>query len=675
MPKRRALIVALDQYPNPANNLPSCINDANAFAHAIQSMYGFDDVRRLDNSQATLSNVESGLDWLFDGNGPDDRLVFYFSGHGYQVQRGQDLDEVLCLYDEFLFDDILSAKTQALAPGVFTLVSDSCHSGGMYKVIVLDGQTVEVAQTKVLKVPPKSADKLAKFDAPGTVRQLRYRPFGSAPNSHSAVAKKFGTEASKSFDEDGQLAMNGLLLSACLENETASASTAKTDGKSTFTYALLNQISTLGTSVSNATLMGNVVTSLQGLGFRQTPVLMEPSQPAALGTRSFLLLEGSGAANPSAGDDTSDDPILRAIQDAIRSMQGNKAMNTSIDTSKSFSSPATSTAVMSPQGDDKFWGAIASLVVSTLPAVVDALSKGGYVTQKDFQSAPGGQDKFLGAILGVVGSALPAVIQALTKQGFAPAKDFGGSQDKFWGALARVVATTLPTILREVTKSGIEPQKDFGGEDKFWGAIASVVSAALPAVIQALSKQGVAPPKGFDTAPESQEKFWGAIASVVATALPAVIQALRKGGYEPQKDFGGDQEKFFGAIASIFATALPVVIDALSKGGYEPQKDFGGEEKFWGAFGGTITRCFPVILERILKGDKVFGVTKGVDAGDDKFWGAIARVVASALPTIVGELTKGAAVPNGHDDALSGMPPKMIEQILNASGPEMGMKH
>jgi hypothetical protein len=672
MPKRRALVVALDEYPNPANNLPSCVNDANAFAGVIQSIYGFDEIRRLENSQATLSNVESGLDWLFEKGSSDDRLVFYFSGHGYQAQRGQDLDEVLCLYDEFLFDDDLTAKTQSLAPGVFTLVSDSCHSGGLYKVVVLDGQTVEIAQTKVLKVPPKSMAKVASFDAPGTVRRLRYRPFGAAKNSQSAVEKRFGNQPTKSFDEAGQLAMNGLLLSACLEDETASASTAKTEGKSAFTFVLLNQLNSLGSGVSNASLMESVGASLKTLGFRQTPVLMEPAQPAALGSRSFLLLDGASVSSPSIGTGDTSDPILQAIQAAISSLQGNKAMQPAIDTS-------TSSGTMPPQGDDKFWGAIASLVVSTLPTVIDALSKGGYVTEKDFQSAPGGQDKFFGAILGIVGSALPAVIQALSKQGFAPAKDFGGSQDKFWGALARVVATTLPTIIREVTKSGIEPQKDFGGEEKFWGAIASVVSAALPAVVQALSKQGAAPPKGFETAPENQEKFWGALASVVATALPAVVQALRKGGYEPQKDFGGGEEKFWGALASTLASAIPVVIEALSKGGYEPQKDFGGEEKFWRAYGIVMDRCLPQILSRVALDEgqlgKGFDMTKGLDTGDDKFWGAVARVVASALPTIVGELTKGAVLSNGHDDPAASMPPHLIDQIVNATGPALQRKH
>lgn len=684
MPQRKALLVALDQYPNPANNLPSCVNDANAFEQVVRSSYGFDDIRRLDNSEATLSNVESGLDWLFSGAAADDRLVFFFSGHGFQVQRGENLDEVLCLYDEFLFDDSLSEKTQGIPPGVFTLVSDSCHSGGMYKVLSVDGQTIEVAQTKVLKVPPPSVEKV--FDKPNAAnRKLRYRPFGARPNSPSAVGKKFGTAPTKSFDEAGQLAMNGLLLSACLEDETASASTSKTEGKSAFTFALVQQLKSLGTGVNNVALMDGVTAQLKAMNFRQTPVLMEPSQPVALGARSFLLLESAGGAGPVVDFGTDEDSIFRAIQDAIRAMQGNKAMYSVIETSpgKGFSTPATATAIPT-QGDEKFWGAIASLVVSTLPTVVDALSKSGYATQKDFDAVPGGQQKFWGALISVAGTVLPSVIRALRKGGFEPQKDFGGNQEKFWGALSRVLASTVPTLIREITKSGIEPQKDFGGEEKFWGAIASVVSSALPVVIQALAKQGAAP-KEFDTSPEQQEKFWGAIASVVSTALPAVIQALRKGGYEPQKDFGGgaEQEKFWGAIARVVSSALPVVLNAMAKGGYEPQKDFGGEEKFWGAFRGVINRVLPIVLQQVTKGGmqpaKAFD--KSMETGDDKFWGAIARVVASSLPTIVGELTKSAPMtttaimPNGQDDALAGMPPQMIEQILSASGASTSAIH
>lgn len=682
MPQRKALLVALDQYPNPANNLPSCVNDANGFEQAIRSTYGFTDVRRLVNDQATLANVESGLDWLFGNAAADDRLVFYFSGHGFQVQRGDNLDEVLCLYDEFLFDDTLSNKTQSLPPGTFTLVSDSCHSGGMYKVFEVEGETVELALTKVLKVPPPATNKVGTFLSPEKLNRLNYRPFGSRRNSASAIAKRFGTAPTKSFDEAGQLAMNGLLLSACLENETASASTSKTDGKSAFTFALLQQLQSLGSSVNNVALMDGTTAQLKAMNFRQTPVLMEPARPPGLGTRPFLLFGGqaSGGTTVPSGTTTPTitDPIMAAIMAAIASMQG-KTMNLSSDytPSKAFDQPMTA---IPAEGGDKFWGAIASLVVSTLPTVVEALRKSGYSTSKDFNAVPGGQDKFWGVLIGVAGSVIPSVIQALRKGGYEPQKDFGGDQQKFWGALARTLASTIPTLIREVTKSGIEPQKDFGGEEKFWRSIASVVSSALPAVIQALSKQGAAP-KGFENSPQEQEKFWGAIASVVSTALPAVIQALRKGGYEPQKDFGGEQEKFWGALVNVVSATLPVVINALAKGGYEPQKDFGGEEKFWGAFSGVISRCLPAILSAVSKGDMDLSKSPaglmGSDTGEDKFWGAVARVVASALPTIVGELTKSGvgvatmtttSMPNGADEALAGMPRGMIEQIISATG-------
>ena len=115
MPKRKAYIAALDHYPNPANNLPSCINDAKAFQVAIAAL-GFHDVKSDYDDKATLANVQAGLSWLFDGAGADDRLVFFFSGHGFQVAKGDNLEEVLCLYDEFLFDDVLSQKTQGCRP-------------------------------------------------------------------------------------------------------------------------------------------------------------------------------------------------------------------------------------------------------------------------------------------------------------------------------------------------------------------------------------------------------------------------------------------------------------------------------------------------------------------------------------------------------------------------------
>jgi len=320
MAVRKALLAAIDHYPNPANNLPSCLNDAKAFERTLRASYGFSDpnIRTLLDEQATLANVEAALDWLFAGAGPDDRLVFYFSGHGFQVRRGENLDEVLCVHDKFLFDDALSQRTQALPPGVFTLVSDSCHSGGMYKILVgFDGvDSIQVAQTKVLRVPPPAEEEKA-FVSPADVRSLRYRPFGARAGSLAAIAKRFDMPLPKGFDEGGQTAMNGLLLSACLENETASASTPKTDGKSAFTFALLQQLDALGFNVSNRRLVEGVTASLRQLGFRQTPVMMEPQAPPGLGDRSFLSLAGTSPAGPDDKIMPMGPEFMRLIQQAV----------------------------------------------------------------------------------------------------------------------------------------------------------------------------------------------------------------------------------------------------------------------------------------------------------------------------------------------------------------------
>lgn len=298
MPNYKAYIAAIDHYPNPANNLPSCINDAKAFHQKLTDVYRFADVRADYDEKATLQNVETGLSWLFNGAGPDDRLVFFFSGHGFQVAQGQELEEVLCLYDQFLFDNVLSQKSQAVPPGVFTLISDSCHSGGVYKVMMIDGH-MDVAQTKVLRVPPIVENDKVFLD-PKKVSQLRYRPFGARPGSASTIGKRFGMTAGKEFDEAGQLQMNGMLFSACLADETASASTPKTAGKSAFTYALLEQLDVLGPNVSNRQLIEGTTKMLRDLGFRQTPVLIEPSKPTGLATASFLLFQGQASLPPSS---------------------------------------------------------------------------------------------------------------------------------------------------------------------------------------------------------------------------------------------------------------------------------------------------------------------------------------------------------------------------------------
>ena len=140
---QRALLVGLNRYPDPANNLRGCVNDVLQVSNLLRRRFGFDpsrDIRLLTDERATTGRIVERLDWLVAGASPGDVLVFHYSGHGLQVRdrHGDELDdgldEIICPYDlnwddPFTDDDL----GQALAPvpdGVnITVLLDCCHAG------------------------------------------------------------------------------------------------------------------------------------------------------------------------------------------------------------------------------------------------------------------------------------------------------------------------------------------------------------------------------------------------------------------------------------------------------------------------------------------------------------------------------------------------------------------
>ena len=103
---KRALLIGIDTYPDPRNNLNSCVADTVRFQNLLQTYYGFQqqDIALLHNSAATLANARTGLTRLFSGIRAGDQVVFFQSSHGYRYVQGTTYTEVLCLYDAFLAD-------------------------------------------------------------------------------------------------------------------------------------------------------------------------------------------------------------------------------------------------------------------------------------------------------------------------------------------------------------------------------------------------------------------------------------------------------------------------------------------------------------------------------------------------------------------------------------------
>src|SRR5512138_218174 len=151
MATRRALVVGINDYGGAPNNLPSCVNDANAITQLLQNRYDFKEVHVLRDGDATIARIDDELKWLTKTVQPDDRLLFYFSGHGYTKLANGVMEEFLVAHDGLLDDNRLVAKTRELAPGTLTVILDASFSGGAEKFVFDPAGTapeVEVAQVK-----------------------------------------------------------------------------------------------------------------------------------------------------------------------------------------------------------------------------------------------------------------------------------------------------------------------------------------------------------------------------------------------------------------------------------------------------------------------------------------------------------------------------------------------
>jgi hypothetical protein len=321
---KRALLVGLDQYPDPRNNLNSCVADTLAFKNVLMSAYGFaaGDIRLLHNSAATLDNVRDGLGDLTNGAAAGDQIVYFESSHGYRYPNGDTMVEVLCLYDKFLTDQEFAGLTQSLPHGVLTVMLDSCHSGGMDKMFFPpDGPTV--ARAKVWQPPVQDAiaaaqqiHQVSRFKSFGRTIAAEPADVAKAFSIGDAVVSKFtsgqaavprgaGVMLSTGFQvrvqeqwarkafKAGTVELNGALFAACQADQTAAAGTPATNNLSAFTYSVIDQ---LDTSISLNALCARAVARLQALNMSQTPVVDVPPDQPQLGTSTFITMQAAGDA-------------------------------------------------------------------------------------------------------------------------------------------------------------------------------------------------------------------------------------------------------------------------------------------------------------------------------------------------------------------------------------------
>lgn len=665
MPRKRAVLVGIDDYGDPRNNLPSCVADTLAFKKLIEGPpYRFEIVRMLHDAEATLDAVKEALQDLFDGATAEDRLVFYFSGHGFQVPQDNILEEVLVVRDDsqdnkpfaFLHDDEFVTLSAKAPPGIFTAILDCCHSAGAQKqILAFADDSIEFARNKVWQ-PPDIRRQEKDFAEFAKTETVGIKTFGSKPlTAGKALLKRFEPALFKAkefaadevtSDEDGQVELNGLLMSACLENETASASTGATDGLSAFTFCLrdaLLRLSQAGAPFSAAGLLDATRVKLREMGFRQTPLLLAPDTPPGLDRRSFLLLEESGGAKPLGPEI---DQILEVIRNAL-----------------------------TKEGAMTAYATTTTPLPGTMP--VPAYGTGGngsdywaWVQQQGQQSGQQGDEKFFGAIVSAVASAAPHVLPhvvPLITQALGARKGFEGAP-----------------MMPQVAPPPAMPQATMDeGEEKIFGAIVSAVAAAAPHVLPhvvPLITDAFRRRKGF--------------AATQPTAMPtAAAGAMTEGD---QKIFGAIVNAVTSLAPQVLPHVVPIITDAFRRRkSFEsdpsaPPQASGmteGDEKIFGAIMGAVTAVAPHVLPHLapavaglFRRRKEFEAGSGAPAGgmmqapqgmegDDKLFGAILSAIGSAAPQVLPQVLPALLGALGGRKGVSGA------GMPQAGVPEMASVH
>jgi hypothetical protein len=682
MPQRKALVVAINRYGGTgANDLPSCVNDANAFTEEVlKGLYRFraEDIRTLLDDNATIENVEAELDRLTHGATAADRLVFYFSGHGYTQLVNNRWEEFLVLRNAagpVLFsDDRFVAKVKDLPPGVFTAVLDMCFSGGAFKAVALDafGQPrFEATQIKALPYPPEEMQAKTKAfsleagpDAPPS-----YKRFGCVPTDRPTVlTKMFAPEPAVALaapkavalsdpTEAPQPEMSGLLVSACLETETASASNSLTRGLSAFTFAMLEALGRQTTPRSAVGVFDATAAELRRLGFRQTPMLLERAVPGNLRTRAFITAIEEVPQKVFVAEQV-DQKLFGAIVARLAQVipQVAPAVLAGVvsprKTAALTSTPYSAAAALAPastDADEKFIGAVLGTLAQALPHVAPVVLDAITTRRKDLETSgvapsPEDQEKFLSSVLNTVAQVVPHVTpmileairtrrKELEAAGLAAPMAAASTEEKFLGAILGAVGSVIPRVAPLILDAVVSRRKELEG---------------LPADTSAAALQG--DPKFITAVLDTLGQVIPHVAPLVLDALTTRRKALA--GIGPETGLESD-EKFLGSIFSTMASAVRFIVPRVVDAAVGRPKELEGvalgtaistdaDEKFLGAIVGTLSQVIPhvapIVIDAVLARRKELEVETGIafrgDGVDEKLLPFIVGAVASAIPHV-----------------------------------------
>jgi hypothetical protein len=297
-PQRRALLIGINDYPDPSNRLEGCVNDVFLMSSVLQEC-GFDagDIRVVLNDRATASSL------LDDVVGGDERVLFY-SGHGAQIPAYGSRDEV-DHFDECLvpwdFDWTLSRAltdkqffelyTQLPYDSYFAAIFDCCHSGGMTRDGVRKARGISPpddirhrglrwnAKLEMWEERPLTPENrlTAEQISPSFVGRNRATFRLGRGMALRTLEKNRYNKARRALRHDGPYLP--IILEACGEEELSFEYRHGAASYGAFTYSLvqvLRENRRKGENLTFVRLKDGVQERLKALRYDQTPCLVGP---------------------------------------------------------------------------------------------------------------------------------------------------------------------------------------------------------------------------------------------------------------------------------------------------------------------------------------------------------------------------------------------------------------
>jgi hypothetical protein len=178
-----AVLVGINRYKASTADVLDRVTNLEQTGYDVQRVRNFlpkigfspTNIRVLLDEQATKEGVLAALKWLTEKAKRTDRVLFYFSGHGYQISESEASLVLHDTYRRATHTHLTGTEFQAWAATLGTrkalFLFDSCHAGGLYP----KGMRGEMCPSRGGKKSGARARYLPNLELEATFRSRRAR--------------------------------------------------------------------------------------------------------------------------------------------------------------------------------------------------------------------------------------------------------------------------------------------------------------------------------------------------------------------------------------------------------------------------------------------------------------------------------------------------------------------